>query len=552
MLPMRFLVTCLTLLPVLALAQSQVELPSPDVQSFWNRASWHEEHTGKTYIGEVLEADWDFFEVADHAVLNGEEIWRLRVGVEGAPALAIYFEDMHLPVGGQLVCQTPSGAFPTAYADTPVDASENNPHGRYVTGEIPGDVVEMTYTQPVGTIGTPSLHINGVGYFIRYLWLPEAFDLIGDGGDRGSDFCQVDVNCPEGDDWKCQRDAVARLRISMGGSIFYCSGAMVNNTARDCRQLLLSSFHCADDMADTDWAYLKVRYNYEYLECEGTISLNSHDRTGVFFLTGSDDMTGSNITGSDFLLMEVEDPIFASWTPYLAGWDATGVPATEAVGIHHPSGDRKKISTSFDPLASSSAYAAGAHWRVTWDETETSHGVTEGGSSGSPIFDQNQRIVGTLTGGASFCTSPNSPDYYGKMSYHWDGPNPITTAEKLQAFLDPAGTGEEILDGTYIGEGSSCEPEDFCTALNVESTLLTRPSWAMYPNPASGEVQMALPTTLAVVDVRVYDAQGRMVRTWSDATGVSTFSVSGLPSGLYYVTVRSPSGASGTQALRVE
>ena len=65
---MRLIATLLTLLPLLALAQQHVELPAPDVQSFWNRAHWHEEHTGKTYIGEILEADWDFFAEAEHSV----------------------------------------------------------------------------------------------------------------------------------------------------------------------------------------------------------------------------------------------------------------------------------------------------------------------------------------------------------------------------------------------------------------------------------------------------------------------------------------------------
>ena len=549
---MKFLSLLALSLPLVAFAQTQISIQAPDVQSLWDRAAWHEAETGKTYIGEIIETDVDFFQAATLTELpDGGVQWQLDLRIPGAPALAVYFDAFHLPVGSELTFSSPEGAFPGVYQDALVDASENNEHGLFVSGEVPGEVVRMTYREAPGTIGQPQLHVNGLGYFIRYLWLPEAFDLVGDGGDRGSDFCEVDVNCPEGADWVCQRDAVVRLRVSMGGGIFYCSGSMVNNTARDCRQLLLSSFHCADDMSDSDWALMKVRYNYEYLECGGTVSLNSHDRTGVMFLTSSDDMVGSNITGSDFLLVEVEDPIFESWTPYLAGWDATGIPAQEGVGIHHPSGDRKKISTTFDPVSSSSAYAPGAHWRVSWDATETDHGVTEGGSSGSPLFDQNKRIIGTLTGGSSFCTSPSSPDYYGKLSYHWDGPNPIPAAEKLQAFLDPAGTGEEVLDGTYIGDGTSCEPEDFCTALSVENTLLTSTAWQLYPNPATDVVRIQWPAQLHVVELRIYDAQGRRVQVLSQANGINEFSVSGWSSGLYYVTARSASGASGTQSLQV-
>ena len=37
---------------------------------------------------------------------------------------------------------------------------------------------------------------------------------------------------------------------------------MVNNTALDCRQLLLSSFHCVNDVDEDEWAFLQVRFKY--------------------------------------------------------------------------------------------------------------------------------------------------------------------------------------------------------------------------------------------------------------------------------------------------
>ena len=42
------------------------------------------------------------------------------------------------------------------------------------------------------------------------------------------------------------------------------------------------------------------------------------------------------------------------------------------------------------------------HWFVAaWDE-----GMTEGGSSGSPVFDDSQRIRGQLHGGYASCSFP--------------------------------------------------------------------------------------------------------------------------------------------------
>ena len=367
-----------------------VEVDAPNVQHLWNRAHWHEEHTGKTMQGEILDASFDFFEQADAAVTEDGTVWTLRIRVEDAPALCVYFDAFHLPMGSSLTFQSAAGRFSSPYVEGPIDYTENNDHGQWVSGEVPGEELVMRYVEPADVVGAPELHVNAVGYFFRFLWLDGEYDLLAE-NNRGSDPCQVDVMCPEGDDWQCQRDAVVRLRVSQNGGIFLCSGAMVNNTAQDCKQLLLSSFHCADEVNENGWSLLKVRYNYEYFECEGSSSFNSHVRTGVFYLTGSDDMFGNNITGSDFLLLEVEDPVFDSWMPFYAGWDVSGSNPTSGVGIHHPSGDRKKISTFTTTAANSSAYHPGAHWRVYWQETVTNHGVTEGGSSGSPLFNQNQR-----------------------------------------------------------------------------------------------------------------------------------------------------------------
>jgi hypothetical protein len=543
----------------LALAASgqTLTLPTPNLAQLHERADWHEQHTGKSMQGTVLDTDADFFEFATPETHpDGSTTWRMAVSVPGAPALCIYFDNFHIPVGATLTLRTPTGAFTTPFMEGPIDHSENNDHGRWVSGEIPGDLTELVYRQPAGVIGTPSMHIFGVGFFFRHLWFDGEYDLLGETDSRGSDPCQVDVNCPEGSDWLCQRNGVVRLRVTQDGGIFLCSGAMVNNTARDCRQLMLSSFHCVDAVEDDEWSLLKLRYNYEYLECGGTASINSHDRTGVIYLTSSQDVTPSGINGSDFLLVEVEDPILASWEPYYAGWDATGIPATSGVGIHHPSGDRKKISTFTSNLSNSSVYHPGAHWRVTWTETETNHGVTEGGSSGSPIFNQDHRIVGTLTGGGSFCNSPTTPDYYGKLSYHWDGNNPIDENEKLKYFLDLAGTGEEIMDGSLVGEGDlPCDGTTVCGILEVEELAFAKSGIKLFPNPASAgqqSIQLQLPDGVKAFEIRVYDAAGRRIDAIRPADTSRPVLARNWQAGLHFLTIETPSGVTFTTKLMVE
>src|SRR5690606_5514370 len=117
---------------------------------------------------------------------------------------------------------------------------------------------------------------------------------------------------------------------------------------------------------------------------------------------------------SDMCLVEITGGLVggtvpASFNPYFSGWDNTGTIPTSTVCIHHPNGDIKKISFDDNPALISQGMGSSesnATWTVQWDRNTT----TEPGSSGSPLFDQNHRIIGQLWGGGASCSALNSPD----------------------------------------------------------------------------------------------------------------------------------------------
>ncbi len=127
----------------------------------------------------------------------------------------------------------------------------------------------------------------------------------------------------------------------------------------------------------------------------------------------------------------IGDPRF-SWL----GWDRSGNTPTTGTGIHHPSGDVMKISFDNNQLIESSYLSnlGTSHWKVDWDD-----GVTEGGSSSSPLFDQNQRVIGQLHGGYSGCNSNDMRDWYGSFHRSWTIGG--TNATRLSNWLDPCNTG---------------------------------------------------------------------------------------------------------------
>jgi hypothetical protein len=530
--------------------------PNRDFEPFdytflWEQASEHEAR-GEDLMGMIRFDGFDFFEYASFDVLpNGTEVRRLRFHSDDARALTVYFDDFHLPVGAELYIYNAD----KSYFEGPIDAIENNDHRQFVTNDIYGEDLILEYNRPLSAIGEPSLHVSGVGYLFRYVHRP-------DSNTRGSEFCQVDVKCPEAEPWECQIDAAVRLRITAGQGIFVCSGVMVNTTVRDCRQYLLSALHCITNVNNSDLALMQVRFSYERNNCGAGLGFGARNRTGVIKLADSAD--GGGNTGSDFVLFEVEDEIPDSWNPYFAGWDASGSGSLFGAGIHHPAGDVKKISFYTTNLTSQWWGAPGSHWGVRWSPTESGFGVTEGGSSGSPIFNAQGLIIGTLTGGLSACevggagsgTGPTQIDFYGKMSHHWSN-NPNSAAQKLRVWLDPLGSGPDawmdpttVLHGAYKSDANlACGVTGECDAVSVNEEMLTASTVVIAPNPTSGEFFIRLKGLPALDRVVIYDQQGRLVAEERMTGPVMQMSLANHPSGIYFVMIQHANGAAFTQRV---
>ena len=523
-----------------------VELSSFVWEDLFSHAQEEEERSGKTLQGKVIYEAMSPETVGTWTELeNGTKVWRVQMSSEDALSISTYFDDFFIPEGASLFIYNAD----RTYFEGPIGSEENNGHGRYVTNDIWGESITLEYVQPADVVGEAHLGIMGAGYFFQYVYPPAILE----DSERGSGSCQVEVNCPEGEDWQFQRDAIVRLRITDDGDIGLCSGAMVNTTARDCRQYLLSALHCADNVSDDDFAFLQVRFNYErplsdipFQECTVGSFSSSRNRTGVVHLADSDDNSFQGFQGSDFLLLEVEDQIPGDWNPFFAGWEAANLGSQRGVGIHHPNGDLKKISTYTDPTTSVFIGAPGSHWEVTWAETQTNQGTTEGGSSGSPLFNAEGKIIGTLSAGLSDCFNqgqfgPDEPDWYGKMSYHWTN-NPNNADQKLRVWLDPNDLGWTTLWGSYMNEGGDCDP-----FLSIPENSLDLNAFQISPNPSPGQLNIKITDDALNGTIQVFDLQGKIIFSEQIAGPVHTYDLSTLNSGIYYVIISNAEGQSRTK-----
>ena len=394
---------------------------------------------------------------------NGGRLWRLVIHSDEAMALGLYYNNFYVPNGGQVFIYNETkdhviGAF---------TAANNIQDQIRSTQMIEGETLTIEYYEAPGTIGLPAIEIKEVVYFYRGVEdFVNGFAYERDGvakyGLEKADNCQIDVACtPESNGWQNQIDAAVHYTFSQGGGTYVCSASMINNTAADCTPYIISAWHCGEPDAGSNINSWVWYWNYQKTTCAPNSngsdpSKGSQTMTGGIVVASSGNGTLNNppgnnqLAGSDFYLVELSSEPPTAYNAYYNGWNRSNTAATSGVSVHHPAGSAKKISTYNNSLSNSTynGGASGAHWSVTWAATANGHGVTEGGSSGSPIYDQNGRTVGQLSGGASFCTATNQSDSYGKMYTNWDQCGTAATAQ-LAPWLDPGNTGAITMDGTY-------------------------------------------------------------------------------------------------------
>jgi hypothetical protein len=395
---------------------------------------------------------------------NGDRKWQLVVKSSGAEALSFLFETFKLYGASTLVITDLNGKL----VHNPLTSDDVESHFRQHAALCFGDELLLTLIEPKYT-QTSELFLDRVMYNYRSTGNPN-FQKINE-----SDPCEINVNCsPVGDLWQDEKKGVARIYIIEGNFAGSCTGSLINNTSQDCKPYFLTALHCGVSATAANMNQWKFYFKYEAPSCTNPSTAGTLDD---YFITGcvriADSGDNGGDSGSDFLLVKLgsstnEATIItnlksANFSAYWNGWNANTAATTGGVGIHHPSGDIKKISTFSGSTISAGWNGNGlsSHWRQSWTSNSNGHGVTEGGSSGSPLFNNSQGyIIGTLTGGSSSCNSPTSPDFYGKMSYHWTS-NGTANNLRLKPWLDPTNSGVLTLAGSANPCSSSTGP---CTA----------------------------------------------------------------------------------------
>ena len=360
-------------------------------------------------------------------------VWRMGIYAENALSLNLFIEKYRMQAGMALYVYSNS----LENMAGPFDTRQNANGGVLPVQSLSGDRIIVEWNIPFHSsfsILHSPFSIASVGYGFRDVAVHGKIVSLATAAS-----CNVDINCRTGNHWQREKRSVVRLEtIIRTGSTTktqYCTGTLVNQAveANRKRPYILTANHCVstEDMAQNT----TFVFGYEKAYC--------NESNPSFIPSG---ISGSNLVATkrelDFTLLELSGNVTDVHHPYYAGWNTSPAAPLIATGIHHPQGDAKKISVTKSTLGTGTftdeavnLYCdKNAHWIVrSWSE-----GVTENGSSGSSIFDEEHRVVGILSGGAANCSNPVN-DYYSKFSEQWD--SYASKNESLKPWLDPDNKG---------------------------------------------------------------------------------------------------------------
>lgn len=479
--------------PAAEVAAHRITLPPPDDADFAVlRANNAREKRLQIGFARELPASLDAMpldSLAWQALPDGGRVARIEIRSPGAAALRAAIDGRSLPKGVEVRAYAPGEprvVHAPALAGTRASLAEQR-----------GDVVGLELYAPKGvdTRGA-AMRVSALTHLVLH---PLSWDRknIQDIGASGS--CNKDLACL-GAEWFEVGKAVAKYVFTdENDDGFLCTGTLLNNLSDDGAPLFLTAEHCIENQA---YASTMVFYwHFDRETCTGTNPSASWVTANT--TTGGGDLLAIAAANDMSLLVLNQDP---APDTLLAGWNASEpVRGTEVVGIHHPSGDLKKYAagdlTDFTQYSSDTHTTAGSHLRVVWFDA-----TTEGGSSGSGLFNGAFQLIGTLEGGGASCTALTEPDWYGRL-------------DKAYPTFD-----------TWLEGGAVPPPEPEVTAVNDGETVhadLAEGEWHYYSITLTSSTLDRLDAFLTVFsgDADLYLREGALptathyaCRSWESGT----------------------------------
>ena len=363
---------------------------------------------------------------------DGTKVWQIYIRSKGALSINVLLTDFELPQGGKLFVYNED----FSHVIGSFDYRNNSPEKILPLRPVAGESIIIEYSEPADVPFEGNFTVSEVNHDYRdFLRVEPRSDVVNQFD------CMPDALCSEADN-----QLVRSTVLLVINGVTSCSGVLVNNTENDGAPYILTATHCLN--TDLDRGVYKD--SAHYMTVAGTvITFFNYDRPvcgsqlkGTGELTLTETYPRAIMEKRDVALLELRKKPPVYYNAYYAGWNmAEDGQSGMYTSLHHPSTATKKYGKTESNLSIISVlpgiFEPQSHWLVPYWTT----GSTYPGSSGSPLFDKNGLVIGTLTGGSSYCsnTSPNgASDYFSILHKSWE-----TNDEnnRLKTWLDPNNKG---------------------------------------------------------------------------------------------------------------
>lgn len=252
---------------------------------------------------------------------NGK-IWKLGISSKGSHSINLIFSRLHLAKGASMYIYNDERDMlmgPFNYNNT------NTAAGEFITDLVKGSSITIelfeTSSEPASELVISKVIQGYVNTFSS--------------GFGQSETCNIDIDCPVGQPFQIESNAISRLLVANGTG--FCSGALVNNSCADFTPYLLTANHC---LVGNPGAFVfRFQYKSPTPRCDG-LGGGGNSLVNIFY-NGSQIVANQAATDFGLLQMNIRP---SHENASMLGWSRNigGIPGT--AGIHHPRGDLMKIA----------------------------------------------------------------------------------------------------------------------------------------------------------------------------------------------------------------
>ena len=421
------------------------------------------------------------------ALPAGRIALRLIIQSPGALGLRVHFANAALGTGRLWVYPASSAPKATARVAGPYTNLGPAGKGNFWSAVIDSDEAVVEFDPPLGSSGdTFPFQIDA----ITHNW-----DAVKPDASLPAT-CELDVTCYPAYTQFATGVPVYFL-VSDSGEGYECSGALINTAAQAFEPYMITAHHCVS--SDTEAQTIVAYFGYQTQTCNGTADLSS--ATAV---EGATYVAGADITQGDYALVLFNNQPPKSLPGYYFGWSATDPAIGDPVfGIHHPYASWARISFGSrapDETEIISGQTAPSNLFLLAGFTQ---GVIEPGSSGSPLLNGNEEIVGTATAGGletgALCSLNPFYALYGRFSAAYPALQPYLNGNPAPSFtVSPSQLSFTVADGAIVGSPSETIVVTPDSSTLVPYSAIAADSWVGLGESTSQLASTSAPGTITI------------------------------------------------------